>query len=254
MPNIIEVATEKLRGRVKTLEAQVQKLKDKLSNQKSQLDLEKVHLTAKVQTQASQLTKFLKAEGKVLEYVAEVKQAVQALDPLPEVPFIIPDRNRSKTPITVVLHRTDWHIGEVNDVKGTDGWGGYNWAKAQDRVLGQLTPAFLEWLDTQRVGYNIKDLVILDTGDFVSGDIHDELLRTNEFPLPVQTAKAGQLLAQMTAELAPHFESIRIHQIGADNHSRLTRKPQAAQKSLNSMSYLVYEIHNAVTEKLSNVT
>jgi hypothetical protein len=111
----------------------------------------------------------------------------------------------------------------------------------------------LEWVDTQRAGYNIQDLVILDTGDFVSGDIHDELRVTNEFPLPVQTAKAGQLLAQMTAELAPHFRSVQIHQIGSDNHSRLTKKPQAAQKSLNSMSYLVYEIHNALTAKLNNV-
>ena len=253
MTTVNDVKNQPLKGRIKTLEAQVESLKSKLSEAGSKIDLDKVNLQAKVQSLTSQVTKYAKAEGKVAEYLAQVKTAVQALDPLPEVPFILPDRHRSKTPITVVLHRTDWHVGEVNDPKGTDGWGGYNWQIAQDRVLGQLTPAFLEWLDTQRSGYNIKDLVILDTGDFISGDIHQELLVTNEFPMPVQTAKAGQLLAQMTAELAPHFEKITVHQIGADNHSRLTKKPQAAQKSLNSMSYLVYEIHNALVEKHTNI-
>jgi hypothetical protein len=252
MPNINDVVNEPFKKQVAALKQANEELRHRLEESKSRLDLDRVNLQAKVQVQQAQLLKLLKAEGKVAEHLAEVKMAVQALDPLPRVSFN--RAKKEKTPIIAVLQRTDYHIGEMNDLKGTDGWGEFNWAIAQDRVLGQLTPNFLEWIDTQRNGYNIKDLVILDTGDFVSGDIHPELRVTNEFPLPVQTAKAGQLLAQMTAELAPHFESVRVHQIGSDNHSRLTKKPQAAQKSLNSMSYLVYEIHNALTAKLKNVT
>lgn len=253
MSTVNEVATSKLRGRITGLETQVQDLKDKLSNQKSGLDLEKVHLQAKVSTLTGQVASFMKKEGKALEYVAEVKQAVLALDPLPSVSFIIPKKHEDKTPITAVLHLTDWHIGEKNNSDELEGWGGYDWATAQDRVLGQLIPHFKEWIDTQRNGYNLKNLVIVETGDFVSGDIHEELKVTNEFPLPIQTAKAGQLLGAVHCELAPHFEKIYVKQIGADNHSRLVRKPQAAQKSQNSMSYLVYEIANEVARKHSNV-
>ena len=253
MPTVKEVVSEPLRKKITALETSNQELRRRLAESKSRLDSDKVNLQAKVHTLTGQVVKFLKKESEAQKYVAEVKQAVLALDPLPAVPFILPDRHRSKTPITVVLHRTDWHIGEQNDSAEMEGWGGFNWSKAQDRVLNQLTPAFLEWLDTQRSGYNIKDLVILDTGDFISGDIHDELKITNEFPLPVQTAKAAQLLAQMTSELAPHFENITIRQIGGDNHRRLVKKPQAAQKVSNSMGSLVYEIHDALTTKHANV-
>ena len=253
MTTIKQVVDSPKVARIRVLEAQVQDLKDKLSNQATALDHEKIVLRAKLSTQASQLTKYIKKEEKVKEYIAEVIDAVRAEDPLPRVNYRSPKSVISKTPITAVMHLTDWHIGERNAASEMEGWGGFDWQIAQDRVLGQLLPHFVEWVDTQRSGYNIKDLVIVETGDFVSGDIHEELKVTNEFPLPIQTAKAGRLLGDVHCELAAHFDNVFVQQIGADNHGRLVRKPQAAQKSQNSMSYLVYEIANEVAKKQLNM-
>lgn len=250
--DVSQVVSSKYTGRIKSLESQVENLKSALANQKSQVDVEKLHLKDKLSVTQKQLGRFLLKEEKTREYIAEVTEAVNALDPLPRVTFLKPKKEHA-TPMTAVLHLTDWHIGSVISPKETEGWGNFDWAIAQDRIAGQLVPRFKQWLDTMRSGYRIDNIHIIATGDFVSGDIHDELLRTNEFPLPVQTAKAGDLLGHVGHELAPHCEKLIFTQIGADNHSRLVRKPQAKQKASNSMSFLVYHIANKELAKHTNI-
>jgi hypothetical protein len=251
MSNVSEVTSAGLRKKIATLEQNNQVLRGKLEESKSKLDADALNLRAKYETTRKQLAELLKREEKTKEYVAEVVQAVQALDPIESIPYVKPDKPH--TPVIPVFHLTDWHVGERIRKKETEGFGNFDWEIAQDRVLGQLVPGYLRWLDTQRHGYTINEAVLLLTGDFISGDIHDELRRTNEFPIPVQTAKAGHLLGKVAQELAPHFEKLTVVEIGADNHSRLVQKPQAKQKVDNSMGYLVYEILNAHLERLPNV-
>lgn len=237
--------------RIKQLNEQVEMLKGRLADSKSLIDVDKVRLQAKVSTLTSQVKKFMNQEQKTLEYVAEVKTAVQALDPLPAVAVVT--SKKSKTPMTAVFHYTDWHVGEVIRAAETEGWGNTDWEIAQDRILGQLLPKQAAWLETQRSGYHINNIHLIETGDFISGDIHDELRRTNEFPIPVQTARAGHLLAAVAQFWYSRCETLYVTQVGADNHSRLVQKPQAKQKTSNSMSYLVYEIANQELIKHSNV-
>lgn len=251
MPNVNEVAGAKLAGRLSTANKQIEELQIRLSNQRSQVDVDKAKLQAQVSVQKKQLTSLLLAEDSKREFTRQIVEAVTAFEELPRVNFIKPKKNTKEIPS--VLHLTDWHIGEVVDPKETEGRSRFTWEIAQDRVLNQLVPRFKKWIDTQRAGYLSENLHIVMTGDFVSGDIHQELLVTNEFPLPVQTANAGHLLGKVVHELAPHFNQIELIQIGADNHSRLVRKPQAKQKTSNSMSYLVYEICNATIAKLTNI-
>lgn len=251
MSNIDDTVGEKYKSQIKRQGEQIQNLKDSLSNQKAQIDVEKEHLRAKNSVLTTQLKAHLLKERREREYVEEVKTAVKALDPLPKFNIIKP--KISKTPMTAVIHLTDWHIGEYISSKETEGWGNFSWEVAQDRIMGQFLPDVLKWLDTQRHGYTINDIQLLCTGDFISGDIHDELRRTNEFPIPVQTACAGDLLGNVGRELAAHCEHLTVTEIGADNHSRLVQKPQAKQKTQNSMSTLVYHIANKEMSRLSNV-
>ncbi|MDA4120295.1 MAG: hypothetical protein OK436_06880 [Thaumarchaeota archaeon] len=251
MSNVSEVTSAPLRKKIQALEQSNQELRRRLEDSKSKLDVEKLNLQAKYEVANRQLSALLKKEEKTKEYVAEVKQAVTALDPIEPVAILEP--KESHTPMTAVFHLTDWHVGERIRAKETEGFGNFDWEVAQDRVLGQLVPGYLRWLNTQRSGYVINDACLLLTGDFISGDIHDELRRTNEFPIPVQTARAGHLLGSVVQALAPHCERLTVVEIGADNHSRLVQKPQAKQKVDNSMGYLVYEIMNAHVEKHANV-
>lgn len=247
----MNVSDVKHQARIKTLETQVTALQGQLSNQKAQVDVEKVNLRAKVSVLDAQVKRFIRAEERDKLHVEAVVEAVTALDPLPRVAILKP--KKSTSPVTALVHATDWHIGEYIEPAETEGFGNFNWELAQDRVLDQWLPRTLKWLNTQRSGYVIDEIVLLGTGDFVSGDIHDELRRTNEFPLPVQTAKAGDLFGAVGAALARHCVKLKVIEIGADNHSRLVQKPQAKQKTQNSMSTLVYHIANKVMERQSNI-
>lgn len=222
-----------------------------LAESKVRVDAGNLHLQSKYEVAQRQLRDLLKKEAKTQEYIAQVVQAVQAEDPIPAREWVKPDKPH--TPMTAVFHLTDWHVGERIRAAETEGFGKFDWETCQDRVMNQLVPGYLRWLNTQRHGYVIDELCLLLTGDFISGDIHDELRRTNEFPIPVQTAKAGHLLGAVARELAAECSKLTIVEVGADNHSRLVQKPQAKQKVDNSMGYLVYEILNAHLDKLTNV-
>lgn len=190
-----------------------------------------------------------KQRGFLRELTDQVTSAISSLEP-PEL--LYRETKTSNSPLAAVINFSDWHIGEVIEADETEGFGRFNWAIAQERIAS-MTDSFLEQTKLFQTVFKIPNLYVLGLGDFVSGDIHGELLKTNEFPLPVQTAKAGFLFAEAVRKLSGHFKQTTVVEVGADNHGRLTAKPQFKQKAANNMSFLVYTIANARLEQLSNV-
>lgn len=135
---------------------------------------------------------------------------------------------------TEVLHISDWHIGEMDNIGG---FNKFNYDIACDRVK-TLTNKVLSWTKMHRSMYKVDELVIIATGDMISGDIHDELRCTNEFPAPEQCVKAAMLISKMTNELSSSFKKVRMEYIVADNHSRTTKKMEFAPGT-NSYNYIV---------------
>lgn len=159
---------------------------------------------------------------------------------LPELKFIREKWNGSRTfsksgvKASAVLHVSDWHIGCNENVNG---FNSFNYDIAQRRVR-ELTNKTIDWTNMHRHMYNVDELVIVTTGDLISGDIHDELIRTNEFSVPEQCVKAATLLSKMTNELSSHFRKVRVEFVVADNHSRTTQKIQFGDGT-NSYNYIV---------------
>lgn len=209
-----------------------------------------VHLRTQNKQLEREITRLLGVVGNQKDMAQMVANAVMAYPQAPRVPWKKPAKPSS--PVTAVLKLSDWHIGEFINPKETEGFGRYDWETARGRV-SFLVDSFLAWVLTQRTGYQIDHCAVFCEGDYVSGDIHEELLVTNEFPLPVQTANAGLLLGEVGVRLSPHFESVTFYEVGADNHGRLQKKPQFKQKTQNSMSYLVHVITNAALAKHNNV-
>lgn len=191
------------------------------------------------------------ALGEQREMAEAIKTAIVAVDPIKQVPWISP--KKSSTPVVPVIKFSDWHIGEVIKEEETEGFGSYSWDIAQKRIM-KIVAAVIKWVGTLRNGYVIDELVIFGEGDYISGDIHRELSVTNEFPVPMQTAKAGLLFGTAVAVLAPHFNKVTVYQVGADNHGRLERKSQFKQKFQNNMSYLVNMIAETYLSEHKNVT
>lgn len=211
---------------------------------------EQAHLREKIKSLERDNKRCYALIGDQRETANLLRSAVIALDPLPLVPF---KENKSLgKPVMPVIKFSDWHIGEVISAAQTEGFGEYNLAIATKRI-NNIVDSFLHWVIAARSGYNILECAIFCEGDFISGNIHHELIQTNEFGVVKQTAVAADLLASAIARIAPHFETVHVVQVGSDNHSRLTHKPQFKNKAEESMSYMLHHCVNLALANHSNV-
>lgn len=207
-------------------------------------------LRSKTQELTQQLTQVKREAGGVKELMGDLLAATKTLEPLKPVPH--KSGSKAEAEMAAVIKFSDWHIGAVTKPDEVDGFGQFNWALAQERVQ-YIVSKVIGWVETHRLAFKIPKLYILSEGDMISGDIHYELQVTNEFPAPVQAVRAGALLAQAVATLAPHFPEVHLVEINIDNHSRLTKKLQFAQGAENSWQYVVHALANAHLKGHKNI-
>jgi len=210
---------------------------------------------AKLAIYMKQLAEKMRENKKLLEeigrgnlYVDKIIASVVASQPYKIYKYVVPKKGAL---VDLIIKFSDWQIGEQILAREIEGFGGYNFAIAQNSIEN-IVSDIVKWVETQRKGYRIDTCHIFCEGDFVSGDIHDELKITNEFPLPVQTEKAGLLLGEMFLILCSHFKKVIAWEVSADNHGRLVKKIQFKQRSLNNMNHLVYAIANAKASGCKN--
>jgi predicted phosphodiesterase len=206
----------------------------------------------------------LKAESKLLEeekvklenlldqqrvITSVIQTACESLRPFP---IQYRPASSKKTQSSAVLVLSDWHIGEKIKPDEVEGVNAFNLSIAQRRVQN-LGERFLHNIDTMRGGFQIDDCHVFALGDFISGNIHHELVMHNEFPPPVQAVKAGNLLANLLMGLAPHFRTVVVECNEADNHGRLFPKPMAKGKTQNNYNVVVYAVAQALCAAQKNI-
>lgn len=200
---------------------------------------------------ASQLRSARLALGDIGEAVRMVQASVTA-EPAVAFPKASRRRAHSSRPVTLVIQLTDWHIGLVTPGHMVEGFNEFNWEIAKRRVA-KLAESIHKYTNILRAGYTVDDCVVLCTGDYVSGDIHDGLVRSNEFQAPVQSVKAGRLVTAFLRDMASLFPHVRVEFIAPGNHDRLSKKPQAQLGGENSWGYVVGSIAEALLENQKNV-
>lgn len=207
-----------------------------------------------LRSQVSRLEQQLSTEkqerGKVSNIMSDVLAAIPHAAPTPIV--YKPQGNGTKSKVVFVAHATDWHIGETTLPQYIEEFGAFNYALACERVqrwIGKL----LDKLAVVRTGYTCDECVVIGTADWISGDIHEELIRCNEFPCPEQSVRAGFLLGDFLKALAPHFKSVRAEILTAGNHDRVTKKPQSEQGGINSWGFVVTHIAQQYVKDIPNI-
>lgn len=212
-------------------------------------DQEIVHLRSKV----TQLERRLKQEkdstGEARLLALELTEAIESAEP---VKMVYKPSKKSGAEVTHVLHLTDLHEGEVTIKDEVDGFGEFN-PEIFKRRLEQLGSAVIHSTEAMRGSHNITRLQILGTGDYISGDIHEELKVTNAHPAPVQAINAGYGIGALVEMLAPHFGSVNVDMITLDNHGRMTKKNQAAQGGENNWGYVVAHAVKKYSATIPNV-
>jgi hypothetical protein len=192
------------------------------------------------------------------DFLEEVKVAISNINTIvPAKPKSPPKKKKTSkaqigSPLSSVLMLSDWHVGEVVEADEIEGFNEFNWAITQRRV-SYLIKKYKEWTKLWEALGTLNEIVVIVNGDMVSGDIHEELKVTNEFPVPVQCVRSGYLLADAIHKLSQEFENIRVEYVVPGNHDRLTRKPQFKKGGYNSYSYIVGKIAEERCRLLGNV-
>jgi hypothetical protein len=185
------------------------------------------------------------------DFFSELKQCVKKL-PCKDITYKIPKSTKVTNPLSVVTTWSDWHIGECIEKDEVEGVNEFNFKIATARVEFLVTK-LLDWVDSNRTISVIDEIVIICIGDMISGDIHEELKITNEFPTPIQCVNSANLISNAISAISEKFPSVRVEYIVPDNHSRLSKKYQYKQGGLNSLNYIVGTIAKLRLERQSNV-
>ena len=189
--------------------------------------------------------------GELLELRDLFRDAARAMNP--PARWVVPPKEKGKPTVTVVPLFSDLQAGENTNPKHVDGWGRFNYAILSARRR-EYQRRFLRWVGVQRGGYTISDCTVVALGDMISGDLHEDLVRTNEFPPPMQVVAAAREVAGFVSAMSGSFRRVTLEWIGASNHGRITRKPSMKAAALMNWDYAVCEMAAALLAKHGNVT
>ena len=147
-------------------------------------------------------------------------------------------KRRAESSQIVVAPLTDTHIGEDVDYHQMGGLNAYSFEIFNKRLFGWAS-TLLNLVELRRASVPIDELVIPMLGDMISGDIHHELVTTNQDHVMGQMSRGANLIAQALLYLAPHFKTITVPCV-VGNHGRMTRKPPMKDKYMD-WDYMLYQ-------------
>ncbi len=178
----------------------------------------------------------------------------EATIPLSKVPVTKspkPTRKiRGESSQIVVAPLTDTHIGEYVSLEQMNYLNSYDFDIFNKRLHGWAKTVLL-LTELRRASVPITELIIPMLGDMISGDIHDELIRTNQAPTMMQMARGANLIAQAIMYLAPHYDKITIPCV-VGNHGRMHRKPSMKDKYVD-WDYMLYQWVAAFCSEQKNI-
>ena len=151
--------------------------------------------------------------------------------------------NSDKTPFghekqIMVAPLSDTHIGEHVFKEQMRGLNEYNFEIFNKRMYGWANQ-ILKHTSYRRQIAPVEELVIPMLGDMISGDIHEELARSNMANCMEQMIRGASIIAQALMYLAPHYTKIRVPCV-VGNHGRMTRKPPIKDKYMD-WDYMLYQ-------------
>jgi hypothetical protein len=139
---------------------------------------------------------------------------------------------------TALLCLSDLHLDERVDLAEMSGMNEYNRAIAERR-LEHVVEGTVKLASTYVSGVTWDGIVVALNGDILSGDIHDELARTNEAPTTASVTHWVPRLASALRYLADEFGQVFVPCTDG-NHDRTYKKIPAKQRAESSFAWVVY--------------
>ena len=152
--------------------------------------------------------------------------------------LIQPMKAASKSPGVPTLFASDWHFGEVVDASQIGGVNRFNMTIGRNRARRMIDTA-IDLLNNHMVNPNYPGIVFALGGDMVSGDIHEELMATNEMEIMPVVLELFGILSWSIETLANEFGKVFLPCVGG-NHGRNTQKIRAKGRNFTSFDWLLY--------------
>lgn len=147
---------------------------------------------------------------------------------------------QASRPGTPVLCLSDWHAGETVRLEETGGVNAFN-SSILERRVNRVVEKALALAMNHTVNPVYAGIVVPLLGDFVSGEIHDELTRTNDLGVFPSIIRAADLLTAALNRLADVFGSVYAPAV-CGNHGRFDRRWQVKSFTVRNADWLVYQI------------
>ena len=174
-------------------------------------------------------------ETKVQKHIIGLRDA-----PITVPSWLIASQKVTSAPGTPTLFCSDWHWDEVVHASQIGGVNSFNRAIAHKRLHALVeTSIYLLKILSPKMDY--PGIVVPLGGDMISGNIHDELVATNEFnTMPTILDILGKLVWMIDRLLAV-FPKVFLPCV-TGNHGRNTHKIWTKDRHATSFDWLIYNL------------
>ncbi len=150
---------------------------------------------------------------------------------------------------TAFFVASDWHVDETVKPFMVSGLNKYNQSVVERRARNFFRNAVVLY-DINSRDVEINTIVLALLGDFISSNIHDELLENNSM-LPMDGIIFAQtLIASGIEYMLEHTSANIIIQCHSGNHSRITKRVHNSTEAGNSLEFFMY--HNLEQHFMEN--
>ena len=176
----------------------------------------------------------------VIELVEEQRDEAIGLRDAPRNPIVIVPKSRTgKSEAVAVAVASDWHIEEPVEPSSVNGMNEFNLeiAEARAEMFFERT---LRLVKKERQDVKIHTLVLGLLGDFITGNIHEEMLVTNLLKPMDAMLKARDMLEGGIRFLLENSDLNIVCVCCVGNHSRITKKVYASSEHGFALEWMMY--------------
>lgn len=215
----------------------VTKQNQKLDNPEHQLDLEMEKLRLnyadrKTDAKLKVAMKRLRDREEEMTALIEVKDTVSTYT-------IKPSQASGKGEAVAFVIASDWHVEENVRPETVNGSNEYNMKIAKQRAEKFFQHA-LQLTKKEQHAVKIETLVLALLGDFISGNIHDELLASCEVGPQDAMIFAQNLIASGIEYILKNSDLKIVVPCTVGNHSRMTKKVHVSDEHGMSLEWAMY--------------
>jgi hypothetical protein len=154
---------------------------------------------------------------------------------------IKPKLAHSKGEATVVVLASDWHIEERVDPDTINGLNTHNLSIANQRAV-EFFQATLRLTEILGKDVQINTMILALLGDFITGDIHEEMLETAEVEPTLAIIEAQNIIASGIQYILDNSKLNLVIPCHSGNHARTTKESRHATEAGHSLEYIMYHM------------